>query len=143
MRKALLHEDLKHVYDSILAADGEHLRCMEICAALKAEHPELYAAVLSKYHDGRGRAAVRRALLEGLPRLLALACAESLANGASRVCASAANLGVLLTREVVEELLRCVLSAARVGSVQVRTMREPLFVGWEYSPIFRTEQVRR
>ena len=112
MRKDLLHEDLKHVYDSILAADGEHLRCMDICAALKAEHPELHAAVLTAFHDGSGRAAVRHALLAGLPRCLALACVESLANGASRVCVSAANFGLLLTPEVVGKLLRCMPSAA-------------------------------
>jgi hypothetical protein len=114
MRKDLLNEDLRHVYDSILAADVEHLRCMEICAALKAEHPELHAAVLTEFH-GSGRASVRGKLLVELPRCLALACVESLANGASRVpavCASAANFGLLLTPKVVGKLLRCVPSAA-------------------------------
>ena len=43
---------------------------------------------------------------------MALACVESLANGASRVCVSAANFGLLLTPEVVGKLLRCMPSAA-------------------------------
>ena len=78
---------------------------------MKAERPELYAAVLAVLR-GSSRAAVRRELsARRLARRAAMACVEFLCAGASRLHASAVDLGLKLTCDVRAKLLRCVSSA--------------------------------
>ena len=78
----------------MLSRQRAHQRYTKFCVTLKAERPELYAAVLAVLR-GSSRAAVRRELYaRRLARRAAMACVEFLCAGASRFARLGGGLGL-------------------------------------------------
>ena len=98
-RQALLPEEVQHVYIRLLDRT-QHDLCATANAELMAEHPALYAELVSAFSsDGE---AVRRSLYKELPRVAAIAVMVVLANAASRIYASNT---VFRTQFVLADLL--------------------------------------